>query len=40
VGVGRGTVTLRADAALTPEEAERTAARLVDAARMARLRPA
>jgi hypothetical protein len=36
VGVGRGAVTLRADATLTPEEAERTAARLVDAARMAR----
>jgi len=38
VGVGRGTVTLRADTTLTPEEAERAAARLVDAARMARLR--
>jgi len=37
VGVGRGAVTLRADATLTPEEAERTAARLVNAARTARL---
>lgn len=36
VGVVRGAVTLRANATLTPEEAERTAARLVDAARMAR----
>jgi len=38
VGVGRGAVTLRADATLTPEEAEQTAARLVDAARAARRR--
>jgi hypothetical protein len=40
VGVGRGAVTLRADATLTPEEAERAAARLVDAARRARARQA